>query len=113
MNYREPARNFAEAFIQGNPEKTLKEIAMTIPLVEWSLCFENWSNCDIVSGIMQSGVTSRDMMKVIAEVGYNLASNKPVTTKVRINSGIPELYSSTKVPKSCQDELIAAYSLLL
>ena len=116
MNYRELARNFAEAFIQGKPEELLAEIAMTIPREEWSLCFDNWYQYDVVTGLFQSGITSKELMKLVAEVGYNLASNKPVKTKVRMTSGVPYLYSNVgdnTMLIDCQDELIGIYNSML
>ena len=115
MDYRQTAKEFAKAFIQGKPQETLEEIAMTIPREEWSLCFDNWSQYDVVTGLFQSGINSNELMKLVAEVGYNLASHKPVTVKVKLDSGVPRLYSyNTKVisPK-CQDEITKIYDSLL
>ena len=116
MNYRENAKQFARAFIQGQSEDILKEIAMTIPRVEWSLCFENWENdYDVPEGIFQTGVSSKEFMKIIAEVGYNLASNKPVKSKVLVDSGVPKLYTraSDHVHSSCQEELVEIHKFLI
>lgn len=111
-NCRQNAKRFAEAFIKGEPLSSLEEIAMTIPREEWSLCFDNWCH-DVKAGLYESGVKSEDLVRLIAKVGYDLSSNKPVQIKVRMTNDIPVLYSHEDIPSICQDELAGVYSSLL
>ena len=112
-NYRRNAKKFAEAFITGEPETSLENIAMTIPREEWSLCFDNWSHYDVTAGLYESGISTKELMRLVAEVGYDITSSKPIQVKVRVHDGVPTIYSSHSVPAQCQNELARVYNSLL
>ena len=111
-NCRQNAKKFAEAFIKGEPQTSLEGIATTIPREEWSLCFDNW-RYDVKTGLYESGIKSEALVRLVAKVGYDLASHKPVRIKVRMVNGTPVLYSREDIPLTCQDELTEVYSSLL
>lgn len=101
---------FAKAFIQGESSTVLKELATKIPLQEWCLCFDGWAPlCDVAKGFSKCGITNSMLIKIIAKVGYELSTNKPMSAKIHINADTPSIYANKAVPSECQIELVKAY----
>lgn len=49
------------------------------------------------------------LIKIIAKVGYELSTNKPMSAKIHINADTPSIYANKAVPSECQIERVKAY----